>query len=126
MTTSFFFEEIQVFFYFCGNLIITGNDLSKILQLKINDLGKLHYFLGLKILYGEGGVIMSLRKFVLNLHKEYGCLQYSSFSSPLDPTVKLRAKEATALSDPTSYRKLVGKLNFLVNTKLDISYDVQT
>ncbi|XP_015158799.1 uncharacterized mitochondrial protein AtMg00810-like, partial [Solanum tuberosum] len=71
------------------------------------------------------GVIISQRKFVLDLLKEYQCSQFSSFNSPLDATVKLRANEGTLLSDPSSYRKLIGKLNFLTNTRLDIAYGVQ-
>ncbi|XP_070004472.1 secreted RxLR effector protein 161-like [Nicotiana sylvestris] len=46
-------------------------------------------------------------------------------SSPLDPSVKLKAKEGAPLSDPTFYRLLVGELNFLTNTRLNIAYGVQ-
>ncbi|XP_070010372.1 secreted RxLR effector protein 161-like [Nicotiana sylvestris] len=65
------------------------------------------------------------RNFVLDLLKDYNCLHYTSLSSPLDPLVKLKANEGAPLSDPTFYRKLVGKLNFLRNTRLDIAYGVQ-
>ncbi|XP_075076775.1 secreted RxLR effector protein 161-like [Nicotiana tabacum] len=46
-------------------------------------------------------------------------------SSPLDPSIKLKAKEGAPLSDPTFYRLLVGELNFLTNTRLNIAYGVQ-
>ncbi|XP_019232130.1 PREDICTED: uncharacterized protein LOC109212884 [Nicotiana attenuata] len=61
----------------------------------------------------------------MDLLKEYDCLTYSSVSSPLDPTIKLRSEDGALFPDPGYYRKLVGKLNFLTNTRLDIAYSVQ-
>ncbi|KAL3379115.1 hypothetical protein AABB24_000036 [Solanum stoloniferum] len=94
-------------------------------KFKIKDLGLLHYFLGMEVLYTDHGVVISQRKFVLDMLKEYDCLHMSSLASPLDPNTKLRAKECKVLSDGTYYRKLVGKLNFLTNTRLDIGFSVQ-
>ena len=68
------------------------------------------------ILDAVGRVLISQRKFVLDLLKEYACFSYASLSSPLDPNIKLKFKEGTPLSDPTYYTKLVEKLNFLTNT----------
>ena len=118
---------------YVDDVLFTGTDLVEIQQLKaflhdsfkIKDLGKLHYFLGLEILYKTDGILISQRKFVLELLKEYDCITYSSVTSPLDPNVKLQAKEGTLLPDPTYYRKLIGKLNFLTNTRFDIAYSVQ-
>nr|XP_016473002.1 PREDICTED: uncharacterized mitochondrial protein AtMg00810-like [Nicotiana tabacum] len=118
---------------YVDDVILTGTNKKEIEELKaflhdsfkIKDLGKLHYFLGLEILYKADGVIISQRKFVLVLIKEYNCMDYSSLPSPLDPTVKLKAKEDTTLTDPTHYRKLIGKLNFLTNTRMDIAYSIQ-
>ncbi|XP_019229309.1 PREDICTED: uncharacterized protein LOC109210365 [Nicotiana attenuata] len=118
---------------YVNDVLLTETDSEEINQLKaflhdkfkIIDLGQLHYFLGLEILYKSDGIIISQRKFVLDLLKEYECLHSPALTSPLDSTVKLKAKEGTPLSDPTFYRKLIGKLNFLTNTRLDIAYGVQ-
>nr|XP_016516232.1 PREDICTED: uncharacterized mitochondrial protein AtMg00810-like [Nicotiana tabacum] len=98
-------------------VIITGTDSVEIANLKaffdkqfrIKDLGRVHYFLGLEVLYKLNGVLISQRKFALDLLKEYDCFAYSSLSSSLDPSLKLKANEGTLLPDPTQYRKLVGK-----------------
>jgi len=118
---------------YVDDILLTGTDLEEIDSLKgflhnkfkIKDLGKLHYFLGLEILYTDAGLLISQRKFVLDLLREYHCSEYSSLSSPLDATVKLKANEGKPISDPSTNRKLVGKLNFVTNTRLDIAYGVQ-
>ncbi|XP_075086252.1 uncharacterized protein LOC142168967 [Nicotiana tabacum] len=117
---------------YVDDVILTDTDVEEIKalkvflhdQFKIKDLGKLHYFLGLEVFYKDGGVLISQRKFTADLLREYDN-QYTTFSSPLDCTIKLKAEEGTLLADPTHYRKLVGKLNFLTNTRLDIAYSVQ-
>ncbi|XP_070005914.1 uncharacterized protein [Nicotiana sylvestris] len=77
---------------YADDVILTGTNLEEITELKalvhnqfrIKDLGKLHYFLGLKILYKGDGVLICQRKFTMDLLKEYDCLTYSPVSSPLD------------------------------------------
>lgn len=99
---------------YVDNVFITETDLIEMQQLeaflhdsfKIKDLGKLHYFLGMETLYKDDGVLISQRKFVLDLLKEYECLNRSCFTSPLDPNVKIKANEGTLLPGPTYYRKL--------------------
>lgn len=46
--------------------------------------------------------------------------------NPLDPNLKLSSTSGSPLSDPLLYRRLLGKLNFLTNTRPDLSYAVQT
>ncbi|XP_019241521.1 PREDICTED: uncharacterized protein LOC109221499 [Nicotiana attenuata] len=118
---------------YVDEVILTGTELEEIKLLKkflhdsfkIKNLGRLQYFLGFEILYKDDGVIISQRKFVIDLLKKYNCLNCSPLLSPLDPNVKLRAREGAPLLDPSCYRKLVGKLNFLTNTRLGIAFSVQ-
>ncbi|XP_019233911.1 PREDICTED: uncharacterized protein LOC109214451 [Nicotiana attenuata] len=83
---------------YVDDVIITGTDSAEIASLKafldqmfkIKDLGILHYFLGLEVLYKPNGILISQRKFALDLLKEYQCFDYSSVSSPFDPTIILQ------------------------------------
>lgn len=118
---------------YVDDIILIGDDLQEIqdlkyflhLQFKIKDLGILRYFLGLEVLYQTNGLLNSQRKFTLYLLKDFDCFGYSPVSCPLDSSVKLHASEGELLPNPTHYKKLVGKLNFLSNTRLDIAYSVQ-
>lgn len=98
---------------------MTGIDIDEINSLKIFlNLGKLHYFLGLKILYMHDGVLVSQRKFTSNLLKHFVVqhfvvLNYKATTSPLDFTEKLKDTDGKILFDPTHYKKLVRKLNIL-------------
>ncbi|XP_070021949.1 uncharacterized mitochondrial protein AtMg00810-like [Nicotiana sylvestris] len=117
---------------YMDDVILTSKDTEEILSLKkfldktfkIKDLGKLHYFLGIKVLYIAGGVLLTQRKFAQYLLKEHNSLRCPSMSSPLDSSIKLRADDGIR-EDPSHYRKLIRKLNFLTNTKLDIAYSMQ-
>lgn len=118
---------------YADDVILTGIGITEMTQFntclddtfKIKYLGKLHYFLGLEILDTTRRVLISQKKFFLDILKEYDCFNYRSLSSPLDSTVKLRAEKGEPLPDPTYYKKLLGNLNFLINTRLDITLKVQ-
>lgn len=58
--------------------------------------------------------------------EECGIAQFKKVLTPLPTNQKLSAQEGTLLIDPTPYRSLIGKLNFLKNTRPDLSYIVQT
>jgi len=43
---------------------------------------------------------------------------------PIDPNTKLLPNQGEPFSNPKKYRRLVGKLNYLNVTRLDISFEV--
>jgi len=85
----------------------------------------LHYFLGLEVSHTSQGVILSQQKFSKELLKDCGYTFKRPASFPLPLNCKLLPDEGQLLADPTSYRTLAGKLNFLTHTRLDLCFSVQ-
>ena len=115
------------------DIILTSNDEAEIMDLKqyldqvskIKDLGLVHYFLGIEILQVAEGLLLTQRKFVKELLQEFDCYDLSLLSCPLDIRCKLTAKAGELLVDSSLYRKGIGKLNFLTNTRPDLAFAVQ-
>ena len=112
------------------DIVISGSDQDGIRKLKqhlfnhfhTKDLGKLKYFLGIEITQSKFGVVMSQRKYVLDILEETGMLDYKLVDTPMDPNVKLVPRQGEPLRYPWIYRQLVGILNYLTITRPDISF----
>ena len=71
----------------------------------------------MEVLQVTGGVVMTQRKFAQDLLNEYQCYNLPPVPCPLILPSKDGAFDAP-LSDPSVYKKLIGKLNYLTNTRL--------
>jgi hypothetical protein len=118
---------------YVDDIILAGNDLMEFQRIKhildsnfkIKDLGVLKYFLGLEIAHSKLGITISQRKYCLDLLKESGLLGSKPAITPLDPSAKLHQDESKPYEDISSYRRLIGKLLYLTNTRPDISFATQ-
>lgn len=79
----------------------TKQHLQKTLVTK--DLGPLHYFLAIEVAKIKKGVVLSQKKYVLDLLRETGILEAKPTSIPMDPKVHLNEK-STDLIDARQYR----------------------
>ncbi|XP_058217335.1 uncharacterized mitochondrial protein AtMg00810-like [Rhododendron vialii] len=117
---------------YVDDIIITGDDQKGFEELKqflhsqfhTKDLGKLWYFLGIEVARSKDGISLSQRKYVLDILEETGLLGAKPVETPLDPNVKLCVDQGEEFPHPDQYRRLVGKLNYLTNTRPDISFAV--
>nr|XP_016462998.1 PREDICTED: uncharacterized mitochondrial protein AtMg00810-like [Nicotiana tabacum] len=92
---------------------------------KIKDLGHVHYFLGLEVSATPEGFLICQQKFTSDLLAEFNCHHFTPVVTPLDPLVKLCTDMGAPFFDPSTYRRLVGKLNVLQHTWTDIAFSVQ-
>ena len=67
-------------------------------------------------------MVISQRKYTLDILTDIGMLDCKPVDSPIDPNVKLVPSQGELLRDPRRYRRLVGKLNNLTITRSDISF----
>ena len=114
------------------DIVITGSDQDAIQKLKqhlfshfqTKDLGKLKYFLSIKVAQSNSGVVISQRKYTLDILADTSMLDCKPVDTPMDLNVKLVLGQGEPLRDPRRYRRLVGKLNYLTITQPNISFPV--
>ncbi|XP_015158538.1 uncharacterized mitochondrial protein AtMg00240-like [Solanum tuberosum] len=80
----------------------------------------------MEVLREKQGMIVSQRKYTFELLEEFDVSHISAVSSSLDPSINLSADSGTPLSDPTIFRHLIGKINYLTHTRPDLSFAVLT
>ncbi|KAK1561349.1 hypothetical protein QYE76_037225 [Lolium multiflorum] len=92
----------------------------------VKDLGQLHYFLGVEVASRGAGLVMTQKKYSLDLLQRAGMLKCKTTTTPMSSTDKITAVDGELLSseDATVYRSIVGGLQYLMITRPDISYAV--
>ena len=79
------------------DIVITSSDQDGIQKLKhhlfnhfqTKDVGKFKYFLGIEVAQSNSGMIISQRKYTLDILVDIGMLDYKFVDTPMDPNVKL-------------------------------------
>ena len=94
---------------------------------KIKGLGDLRFFLGFEVARTSTGINLCQRKYALDVLTNTGMLGSKPVSTSFDYTTGLYQHYGFPLSaeDASSYRRLIGILIYLTNTRLDITFVVQ-
>jgi hypothetical protein len=133
---SLFVQEkgstLTIVLIYVDDIIITGNNDSAIQDIKlflqkqfhIKDLGKLKYFLGLEVARSKAGIVISQRKYTLEIIDDVGFLGAKPVDFPMEQNLRLTNDQCEILNDASHYRRLVGRLIYLIITRPDIMYSV--
>ena len=99
---------------YVDDIIITRDDMASISSLKsflhgqfhTKDLCMLKYFLGVEVMRSKRGIVLSQRKYVLDLSFETGKLAAKPCQSSMAQNLHL-TREGELFEDPERYRRLV-------------------
>ncbi|RVW29739.1 Retrovirus-related Pol polyprotein from transposon RE2 [Vitis vinifera] len=123
--------QINVLVY-VDDLIISRNDSAALKTFKaylsdcfkMKDLGVLKYFLGIEVARSSAGLFLCQRKYTLDIVSEAGLLGAKLCGFPIEQNHRLGLANGELLSNPESYRRLVGRLIYLAVTRPDLAYSV--
>ena len=96
---------------YVDDIVITSNDQDGIQKLKqhlfnhfqTKDLGKLKYFMWIEIARSKSIIVMSQRKYVLDILGEIVMLNCKHVDTSMDPNVKLVRGQRGPLQNPGRY-----------------------
>ena len=117
---------------YVDDVILAGNSLDEITatktflsnRFKLKDLGQLKYFLGIEVARSKNGIALCQRKYALEILEDTGFLAAKSSLFPVDQNLSLTQGDGELLTDPSQYRRLVGRLIYLTITRPDLVYAV--
>lgn len=136
---NLYFKTVQgiplILVLYVDDLFLTGGE-PLILQCKrelasefeMKDLGLMHYFMGLEVWQRLDEIYLSQGKYVVKLLEIFAMVECKSMHTTMEMNFKKLCGKAArpCLANPTEYRQLISALMFLVNTRLDICFVVNT
>jgi hypothetical protein len=118
---------------YVNDLFITGEEYL-IIQCKkelasefdMNYLGLMHYYLGLEVWQKRGEVFLGQGKYAIKILQKFGMMDCKSMDTPMNADIrKVKVSDSDPI-DPSLYRQLIGSFMYLVNTRPNICFIVNT
>ncbi|GJV04766.1 putative RNA-directed DNA polymerase [Tanacetum coccineum] len=117
---------------YVDDIIVTGNNKGTIDNIicqlgsafALKDLGPLNYFLGIEIVPHVSDILLSQKKYILELLQSAGLSNCNPVSSPMVTSSSLSLDDSTVFSNPVKYRQVVGSLQYGILSRPDIAFAV--
>ena len=130
--TYFDGSTILYLLIYVDDILITGNTNAHLSQFitqlgthfAMKDLGPLHYFLGMEVSRTPSAFYLTQSKYILELLQNTNMADAKPISTPVPSGKRLSLYDGEPLSDGSSFRSVVGALQYLLFTRPDIAYAV--
>lgn len=84
-------------------------------EFKINDMGHLHWLLGIQIEYPDSGIVLSQRAFIDKILTRFSMQDCNPVLTPVDPNQQLqKSQDAETRASATTYQQIIGSMMYLV------------
>ncbi|XP_019053809.1 PREDICTED: uncharacterized protein LOC109114899 [Nelumbo nucifera] len=97
-------------------------ELSRHFSLK--DLRPTNFFLDIEFIRHPHGILLSQQQYITDILQRAHMESAKPISSPMEVNTKLSQYSGHPLDDPTKYRNIVGVVQYVAITRLDISFAV--
>ncbi len=117
---------------YVDDIVITGGNDTELKQFKaqmklkfqMSDLGLLSYYLGLEVKQNAEGITISQGAYARKIVEAAGLANCNTCLTPMESRLQLSKLSTHPPVDATEYRRIVGALRYLVNTRPDITFAV--
>nr|GEY06183.1 hypothetical protein [Tanacetum cinerariifolium] len=117
---------------YVDEIIVTGNNKGTIDNIicqlgsafALKDLGPLNYFLGIEIVPHVSDILLSQKKYILELLQSIGLSNCNLVSYPMVTSSLLSLDDSIAFSNPVKYRQVVGSLKYVTISRHGITFAV--
>ncbi|KAK9102913.1 hypothetical protein Sjap_020167 [Stephania japonica] len=125
-------SQVLYLLVYVDDIIVTGSNNSLIQSFisklhdsfALSDIGELNYFLGMEARRDNSGLYLTQTAYIQQLLRKSGMSNAKPIDTPFSLNKPLYADGSPLFHDTTLYRSILGGLQYLVNTRPDISFIV--
>jgi hypothetical protein len=126
-------EDTLILILYVDDLFITGAEdliaeckLGLASKFEMSDIRLMHYFLGMEVWHEEGHIFLGQGKYATYILSRFQMEDCRPMSTPMITNWKKLSASDSQLVDAIVYRQLIGLLMYLVNTRPDICFSMNT
>ena len=86
----------------------------------------MHYFLGTEVWQNVDGISLGKGKYMVEILKRFRMMDCKAMTTPMESNLNLLSNDSSESVDSMMYRQMIGSLMYLMNTRPNICFAVNT